>query len=527
MDAQELITSPSDRASGFGGGHAVVIGAGMAGLVTARILADHFESITLVERDRRPVPADSRPSVPQGRHVHLLLGAGLDIIAELFPGIVSDLVGRGAFERDFGELSWYHHGAWRVQFPSGIPAILCSRPFLEEAVSQRVRALANVAILEETRATGLRLSAARDRVTGLDVERAGQGPTTLDADLVVDLGGRSSQAPRWLESAGYRRPPESKVAIDFTYVSRLYRCPDRYLDQPTFFAVYPRPPEQKRAGILCRIEGDRWIVSLSGYVGERPARGDAAFLAFARTLPRPEIHDLIKDAEPLSAPVIHRFPSDRRRHFERLPRALDGFLVSGDAACSFNPLFGQGMSAACLGAKALDRCLREQPRGDLHGLAARFQQALADVTELPWSLATSEDLRYPEAVGARPRGSAAMRWYTSQLEDRCSYDTEVYGRWLLVMHLIRGLDTLFTPRMAWKALSHALLGAFGLNTEQARARREPLRKADPVTRAYVRRYMMAEQRRMRREENSTRGREEAKTHEGGARRQGEESALLR
>jgi 2-polyprenyl-6-methoxyphenol hydroxylase-like FAD-dependent oxidoreductase len=526
MNAQELISSPSDRASRFGGGHAVVIGAGMAGLVTARILANHFERITIVERDRLPDAANARPSVPQGRHVHLLLGAGLDIIDELFPGIVSDLVGRGAFERDFGELSWFHHGAWRVQFRSGIPAILCSRPFLEEAVSRRVRALENLEILEGTRATGLRVSAARDRVTGLDLERAGQGPTTLDADLVVDVGGRSSQAPRWLESAGYRRPPESKVAIDFTYVSRLYRCPDRYLDQPTFFAVYPRPPEQKRAGILSRIEGDRWIVSLSGYVGERPARGDASFLAFAKTLPRPEIHDLIKDAEPLSAPVIHRFPSDRRRHFERLPRGLEGFVVSGDAACSFNPIFGQGMSAACLGAKALDRCLREQPRGDIQGLAARFQQALADVTDLPWSLATSEDLRYPEAIGARPRGFAATGWYTSQLEDRCSYDTEVYGRWLLVMHLIRGLDTLFTPSMAWKALSHALRSAFGLNPEQARAEREPIRKADPVTRAYVRRYMKAEQRSMKREGNSTR-REDTKTHEGGERRQGEESALAR
>jgi 2-polyprenyl-6-methoxyphenol hydroxylase-like FAD-dependent oxidoreductase len=489
MDGHEPFPAASLRKSGFGGGHAVVIGAGMAGLVTARILTHHFERITLVERDRRLDPAEARHRVPQGRHYHILLGAGLDIVADLFPGIVEELLSGGALARDFGTLPWYHHGSWRVQFTSGIPALLCSRPFLEHAVYQRVRALPNVEILEETTATGLRVSADRDRVTGLDINRAGRGPEVLDAELVVDVGGRSSHAPRWLEITGYPRPPESKVDIDFTYVSRLYRCPERYLDQPTFVAVYPRPPEQKRAGILSRIEGDRWIVSLSGYVGEQPPLDDEGFLAFARSLPRPEIHDLLKDAEPLSAPVIHRFPSDRRRHFERMPRALEGFVVGGDAACSFNPIFGQGMSAGCLGAKALDRCLREQPRGDLRGLAARFQRALAAVTDLPWTLATAEDLRYPEAIGERPRGFAAKSWYTGKLVDRCSYDTALYGRWLLVMHLIRGLDTLFTPSMIFKALWHTIRTALWPSAEQERARREPLQKVDPVTRAYMSRYL--------------------------------------
>ena len=489
MDTRALSPAAADRASGFGGGHAVVIGAGMAGLVTARILSPHFERITLVERDRRIDPTEARRSVPQGRHFHILLGGGLNTVADLFPGILDELVAGGALARDFGDLPWYHHGAWRVRFTSGIPSILCSRPFLEHAVSRRVLALPNVEILDETTVTGLQVSADRERLTGLDVNRAGRGPEVLAADLVIDLGGRSSHAPRWLESAGYPRPPETRVDIDFSYVSRLYRCPERYLDQATFFAIYPRPPEQKRAAILSRIEGDRWIVSLSGYVGEQPPLDDAGFLAFALSLPRPEIHDLLKDAEPLSTPVIHRFPSDRRRHFERMPRALEGFLVGGDAACSFNPIFGQGMSAACLGAGALERCLREQPRGDIRGLAARFQQALAKVTDLPWTLATMEDLRYPEAIGARPRGFAARSWYTSKLEDLGSYDTSVYGRWLLVMHLIRGLDSLFTPSLALKALWHTIRTTLWPSAAYERSRREPLQKVDPVTRAYVSRFV--------------------------------------
>jgi hypothetical protein len=147
------------------------------------------------------------------------------------------------------------------------------------------------------------------------------------------------------------------------------------------------------------------------------------------------------------------------------------------------------MSTACLGAKALDRCLREQPRGDLRGLAARFQRALAEVTELPWTLATLEDLRYPEATGTRPRGFGAKSWYTSQLVDLCSYDTAVYGRWLLVMHLIRGIDTLFTPGMAFKALRHAVRSALWPTPEKERAEEAPIEKVDPVTRAYVSRYI--------------------------------------
>ncbi|MGK4007877.1 FAD-dependent monooxygenase [Sorangium sp. So ce1036] len=483
------ILDAAHEAGGFRGAHAVVLGAGMAGLVAARVLTEHFERVTIVDRDHLPASPEPRTSVPQGRHVHVLLGAGLDVLSGMFPGIVEEMTEDGALLRDFGEqLTWYHSGVWKVQFASGIPLVQCSRAFLEHHVRQRVRALRNVEILDETTASGLRLSADGARVTGVHVERPGSGSGELPAELVVDASGRGSRAPQWLEAAGHARPPESKVEIDIAYVSRIYRPPERDRRRPLFLVIYPRPPEQKRAGFLCSVEGGLWYVSLSGYLREHPPLDDAGYVAFSRALARPELHELIKDAEPLTVPAVYRFPADRRRHFERMHRHLEGFLVLGDAACVFNPIFGQGMSVACLGASALARCLREQARGDVRGLARCFQRELASVTDLPWRLATTEDLLFPEAQGERPFWFGAMRWYNRKLEEMSAYDTEIYGRWLLVLHLMRGLGICFAPSAMRAVLGHSVRHALMSAADRARSANEPLHRSDPATRARLTPY---------------------------------------
>ncbi|WP_437288414.1 FAD-dependent oxidoreductase [Sorangium sp. So ce406] len=471
-------------AGGSRGAHAVVIGASMAGLVTARVLSEHFARVTLVDRDRLPGSPDVRRCVPQGRHVHVLLGAGLDTLGGMFPGILEELTADGALVGDFGErIAWYHGGVWKVQFASGIPLLQCSRAFLEHHVRQRVRSLPNVEILDETTVSGLRLSADRARVTGVTIERPGGGPDELTAELVADASGRGSRAPQWLEAAGYARPPESEVEIDIAYVSRVYRPPERYRHRPVLILIAPRPPAGKRAGFMCSVEGDRWYVSLCGYFGEHPPLDDAGFVEFSRTIARPEIHELIKDAEPLTSPTLYRFPADRRRHFERMQRQPDGFVVLGDAACAFDPLFGQGMTVACLGAGVLARCLCDQPSGDVRGLARRFQRALSSSTDLPWRLATTEDLLFPEAEGERPFWFGAMRWYNRKLAEVSAYDTAVYGRWLLVMHLMRGLITCFAPSVVIAVLRHAVREALMPSPGTARAAAAPLRRSDPATRA--------------------------------------------
>src|SRR4029453_6734271 len=101
--------------------HAVVLGGSMAGLLAARVLADVFARVTVVERDGYPQAPQSRRGVPQAAHLHVLLMRGLDILKDLFPGIDGDLIGHGAVPIDTGaDLKWLTPGGWGAQFHFGL-----------------------------------------------------------------------------------------------------------------------------------------------------------------------------------------------------------------------------------------------------------------------------------------------------------------------------------------------------------------------------------------------------------------------
>src|SRR5271170_3031147 len=78
------------------GKQAVVIGAGMAGWAAAGAVADYFERVIVLERDRLPNQAAPRPGVPQSRHLHGLLPGGQRALTDLFPHFERDLVDAGA-----------------------------------------------------------------------------------------------------------------------------------------------------------------------------------------------------------------------------------------------------------------------------------------------------------------------------------------------------------------------------------------------------------------------------------------------
>src|SRR5262245_51079330 len=212
--------------------HAVVIGGSMAGLLAARVLADSFEKVTILERDRYPDGPQPRKGVPQARHLHALLLRGQQILEDLFPGLCDELREAGAQEMDTAaDLAWLTPAGWSVRFPSGLDAMAFSRDLLDWWVRRRVAALPPVHIMQDVEVTGLLPNAIGTGVAGVLTRQRGRSDgecadnQPVLADLVVDASGRSSRAPEWLEALGYARPEESTVNAFLGYASRFYTQP--------------------------------------------------------------------------------------------------------------------------------------------------------------------------------------------------------------------------------------------------------------------------------------------------------------
>jgi 2-polyprenyl-6-methoxyphenol hydroxylase-like FAD-dependent oxidoreductase len=390
-------------------GHAVVIGSSIAGLTAARVLSDHFARVTIIERDRLPGTPEFRRGAPQGRHAHLLLPPGQAILEQLFPGLNAALLAGGAtFINSGPETTFFRDGAWH----DDLTCLSCSRPLLESALYQRVAARPGVRILQGHDVLGLTVDPSRQQVSGVRLRRRGSdsAEVTLAAQLVIDASGRGSHAPQWLAGLGCT-PPRETVIDPFTgYTTRIYQRPAGFVEDWNLLRVRRTPPDGTRGGLISPIEGNRWYVTLIGMLRDYPPTDEAGFLAFARSLPSPRIYEAIKEAEPLTKIYSFRNTENRLRHYDELPRYLEGFLVCGDAACAVSPVHAQGMTSALLGLAGLADCLIE--RRDLHdltGLAAQFQQQLRQATNQVWQMITADDLRWPGAEVALRVDSASLR----------------------------------------------------------------------------------------------------------------------
>ena len=439
----------------FQGRRAVVLGGSMAGLVAARVLSDWFDDVTIVERDGLAEGAVPRKGVPQGRHLHVLLKRGEEVLAELFPGIVDTLARGGAERLDFArDLHWHHWGGWKARFDSDIIATFMTRPFLEAEVRRRVLAIPNVRVVDQHDALGIACS--EGRVTGLHVRaRDGGAEQTLPANLVVDASGRGSQTPKWIEALGFPKPPESTVKIHVGYATRLYRRAEQAQFPWKALYILGTPPASRRLGVIIPVEGGRWSALVAGLLGDHPPDDPAGFLEYAKGLPAPDLHRALLELEPLGEIAIHKFPSNLRRHYEKLERRPEGLVVVGDALCSFNPIYGQGMTAAGLDGLTLGTCLREHRRAagnDLTGLAARFHTEVSGIVDVLWAMTTGEDFRYPEIEGERPPGYEMMKWYLGRVHEVAKRDSEVAGHFLRAMHMLASPTELLRPRMVLRMM---------------------------------------------------------------------------
>lgn len=446
------------QSSKRGFGQAVVIGGSIAGLLSARVLSDHFEKVIILERDPLPEGPEARKSAPQARHIHAVLEAGLKALDSLFPGLLQELVHEGADLVDLArDAAWLQSGSWKPRYEGGPQSILVSRPFLEWKVRGRVTALPNVEVRQGYGVEELLTDAARKRVTGVKV-KGPEGEQTLEGELVVDASGRGSRAPHWLEALGYGRPEEEQVGIDLGYTSRLYERPAGF-DDWKILVVNGRAPEARRAGFISNVEGGRWIVSLNGYFGDHAPTDDAGFLEFARGLPTPHLYEYIRQAKPLTAPVSYKIPTSRWMHYEKMARFPEGFVLLGDTVCALNPVFGQGMTVVGLAAKLLGEHVARArtSSGGLHqGLARSFQKELSKIIGLCWFLTTTMDLAHPETRGKRPFGLKALLWSVQNMIDLTSQDVESCRAFYDVLHMRKGVEGLLQPGFVAALMSYNL-----------------------------------------------------------------------
>jgi 2-polyprenyl-6-methoxyphenol hydroxylase-like FAD-dependent oxidoreductase len=468
MNAPETSTNPSER-------HAVVLGAGIAGLVAARVLADHFDRVTVVEQDQLPAEPAPRNGVPQSRHVHVLLNSGNCILEQLFPGLQDDLARGGSPLLDgLNDLAWLTPAGWGVRYRSQYLGRSAGRPLLEWTVRQRLVRDPRVSFVEQRSAVGLRASDDASRVIGVRIRprsRGGEdaGPEEqISAALVVDATGRGSRATTWLRELGYPEPPRTEIDAFLGYTTRFYRLPDDPTRDWQGLFLQAAVPRTLRGGLLLRLENDQWICTLGGYGKDYPPADEAGYLDYAGSLRSPMLYEAIREAEPISDIVATRSTKNVWRHYEKLSRWPEGLVAIGDAACAFNPVYGQGMSVAAKEAMVLDRLLREPRRsdGDLTGLAWRFQQAIPTTIRPVWQIATGNDVRVPGAEGGRP--TRADRFIHRYLDRVIQLTTEdVFARQLFmeVLQLDQPPSRLFHPRL----LAKVILGPTGRGATGPRA----------------------------------------------------------
>lgn len=417
------------------GEHAVVLGASMGGLLAARVLSDFYRTVTVVERDVMPNGSAQRRGVPQGRHVHALWPRGSQILDELFPGFLTELVADGSKVFDDGDfakvdLSFGGHQLVRSGiFPHFRPRDATywqSRPFLEDHVRRRVRAIANVTLMDGHDVVEL-TSTNRSRVTGVLVtSRGSDEKRAVGADLVVDATGRGSRTPAFLERLGYQRPVEDEVVVRLVYASQLLRIPPGMHHQ---LLVFAGPVAGRPAGMgLLTYEDNTWLLTAIGLAGCEPPADFAGVLGFIEGFAPPKVLTALRCAEPLGDVARHRTPSSRWRRYDKMGRFPAGLLIFGDAICSFNPVYGQGMTVAALEAVALDRCLR---RGS-YNLASRFFRAAAKPIGVAWQLAAGSDLGLPEIDGPRPLSVRLANKYVDKLQTAAETNHVVAAQFLKV-----------------------------------------------------------------------------------------------
>jgi 2-polyprenyl-6-methoxyphenol hydroxylase-like FAD-dependent oxidoreductase len=387
--------------------------------------------------------------VPQGKHLHLLLAAGLNLLVDWFPGIDDELEQSGAVWVD-GTRAWvYQAGGYRAQGDWGRPVLSMTRPLLEQVIRRRIALLDNVTLEDGVLVD--RVEVSDGRVTGVVVDGV-----VRRSDLVVDCSGRSSRIAHQLESSGLLAPPVTQVSIDCAYASGfLPRSAGDF--EGTLLVCATSPPTSFRAASMVPVEGSRWMVTLAGVHGDVPGTTEDEVLTFARSLLSPTLAQLIEQVGPLTSVASYRYPASQRRRYEKVRRLLPGFVTLGDAACSFNPIYGQGMSCAALQADALGDTVREVGARS-EDLPRRFHRRSARIIDAPWAIAVGADFLHPKTHGPKARGTDLINSYVLRVIKASHTSVPLARSFNQVLNLVEPTSSLARPSAVARVLASSMPG---------------------------------------------------------------------
>ena len=394
---------------------AIVIGGGIAGLLSARILSGHFSKTIVLEKDRYPKEKGPRNGTPQANHIHVFLAKGMQTIIDLFPGIEEKLLSQGGHKIDvISKAKFKFPTGWARNFNSDMNTIVCSRQLLEYTIRQEIlKKYFNVKIIENTRVIGLATTIDSEQkiITGVNMIY-GNGKnnndyndinktTTINANLVVDASGRRSETPIWFEKIGLEKPNETKINSFIGYAGRrvqlLSTQSSPLLSNYKVVVVFTNPPNNPRMVVMTAIEDNQWQLGLLGIGKTYPPTDEKGFLNFAKELGVEDIYKIVRDAKPISNIYGYREDGSRLYHYEKIKKWPKNFIVLGDAVSAFNPIYAQGVTVAAIQSKILDNLLYKYKKintaADLKkGFEIKFQREIAKLNSLPWLLGTSEDL---------------------------------------------------------------------------------------------------------------------------------------
>ncbi|GAB3932303.1 FAD-dependent oxidoreductase [Micromonospora vulcania] len=426
-------------------GKAVVLGGSVAGLLAARVLSDHAESVVIIDRDDLQVTG-GRPGVPQGTQLHALLPGGFLQLERLFPGFREQAVAQGAVGAPPEARRNYLDGRLKVVVPDDADSLAGSRPLLERLIRQQVLRLPNVKTIT-ARGTGLVIDGSV--VTGVRCDVG--GVTGVESgDLVVDAMGRSSRLSEWLEQSGWEKPVTRRMTVDLNYATALFRRTETNPAATVVLALHTPAVSSDVAGAaFFAIEDGRWMAMMAGYGDNRPGRTAQDFVRRLREQFPPEFGEVAGN-EMLGDVQTYRHSDSRRRDFHALRRFPARLVSVGDAVASFNPVYGQGITAAALHAACLSTYLRAG--SNLDEPAREFFAAQKVVVDAAWSLSTSADLALPHVDGPYPRGYRLSSWASRQIVAATVTDVGIARRFNEVVSLREHPGTLARPGVILGAL---------------------------------------------------------------------------